>query len=77
MPDIISVSQFTFLFFLCFATVRRSSRVKMISSKGKNNNLEMVRSLSDYLKEFLEVLGNNHEITESVPGLIVAVTPRL
>lgn len=49
----------------------------MISSKGKNNNLEMVRSLSDYLKEFLEVLGNNHEITESVPGLIVAVTPRL
>ena len=50
----------------------------MISWKGKNNNPETVRSLNDYLKlQFLEVLGNNHEITESVPGLIVAVTPRL
>lgn len=50
----------------------------MISWKGKNNNLEMVRSPNDYLKlQFLEVLGHNHEITESVPGLIVAVTPRL
>lgn len=50
----------------------------MISWKGKNNNLEMVRSPNDYLKlQFLEVLGNNHKITESVPGLIVAVTPRL
>ena len=49
----------------------------MISTKGKNNNLELERWLSHYLKEFLEVLGNNHEITESVPGLIVAVSPRL